>query len=92
MGLGFTLALFCMGSIREFIGNGSWMGIDLTSKLWDPVIVFLLAPGGFMVYGALIALVNYLTNGKAIKKKEFGCAGCPSAAACAAAQKGGANE
>ena len=89
MGIGFTLALFAMGSIRELIGNGTWMGISITANLFNPVIVFLLAPGGFLVYGALIALVNHLTKGKAIKKKEFGCAGCPSAAACTAAQKGG---
>ncbi len=44
-----------------------------------------------MVFGALVALVNFLTKGKAIKKKEFGCEGCPSAAACKAAQKGGCN-
>lgn len=91
MGIGFTLALFAMGSIREFIGNGTWMGITLTAKLWDPIIVFLLAPGGFLVFGALIALVNHLTNGKAIKKKDFSCEGCPSAAVCKAAQKGGCN-
>ena len=91
MGLGFTLALFCMGSIRELIGNGTWMGYTITANLWDPIIVFLLAPGGFMVFGALIALVNFLTKGKAIKKKEFGCAGCPSASVCSAAQKGGCN-
>lgn len=90
MGIGFTLALFCMGSIRELIGNGSWMGIPITANLWDPIIVFLLAPGGFLVFGSLIALVNHLTKGKAIQKKEFGCAGCPSAAACKAARKGGA--
>lgn len=91
MGLGFTLALFCMGSIRELLGNGTWMGFTITANLWDPIIVFLLAPGGFMVYGGLIALVNHLTKGKAIKKKEFGCAGCPSASTCAAAQKGDCN-
>lgn len=89
MGIGFTLALFCMGSIRELIGNGTWMGIPVTANLWDPVIVFLLAPGGFLVFGALIALVNQVTKGKAIQKKEFGCAGCPSATACKAARKGG---
>ena len=97
MGIGFTLALFTMGSIRENLGNGTWMsgaawlgiqnGITLN---WDsPIIVFLLAPGGFMVFGSLIALVNWATKGKAIKKKEFGCAGCPAASACSAAQKGG---
>ncbi len=89
MGIGFTLALFCMGSIRELVGNGTWMGITITANLWDPAIIFLLAPGGFLVFGSLIALVNYLTKGKAIKKKEFGCAGCPSASACSAAREGG---
>ena len=100
MGIGFTLALFCMGSIREIIGNGTWMsgaawlGIQNGINLhWNsPIIVFLLAPGGFLVFGALIALVNHLTHGKAIKKKEFGCAGCPSAAACAAIREGGADK
>lgn len=91
MGIGFTLALFCMGTIREILGNGSWMGIDLTSQLWDPIIVFMLAPGGFLVFGSLIALVNHLTNGKGVKRKDFGCAGCPAAASCNAAQKGGCN-
>ena len=92
MGLGFTLALFCMGSIRELIGNGTWMGITLTANPWDPVIVFLLAPGGFLVFGFLIAAVNHLTHGKAIKKKEFGCTGCPAASACAAVREGGADQ
>lgn len=91
MGIGFTLALLCMGSIRELLGNGTWMGIPITANLWDPVIVLLLAPGGFLVFGSLIALVNHLTKGKAIKKTEFGCAGCPSAAACKAVREGGAD-
>lgn len=92
MGIGFTLVLFCMGVIREFLGNGSFLGMDLTSKLWSPIIVFLLAPGGFLVFGALIALVNHLTKGQAIKKKEFACSVCPSFAACSAAQKGGSDK
>lgn len=88
MGIGFTLALFCMGSIRELIGNGTWMGITVTANLWDPIIVFLLAPGGFLVFGGLIALVNHLTNGKGVKRKDFGCAGCPSASVCHARKEG----
>ncbi len=88
MGLGFTLALLIMGSAREIIGSGSWFGITLTANIIDPMIVFLLAPGGFFVYGVTIALVNRLTKGKAIKRKTMGCQGCPSAAACAHANKG----
>ena len=34
-------------------------------------------PGGFFVFGCMIALINKISKGKAIKKKEFGCAGCP---------------
>ncbi len=40
------------------------------------------APGGFITYGIMIAIVNKLTKGRAIKKKNFGCAGCPSSAVC----------
>lgn len=86
MGIGFTLALFAIGSIREIMGSGTWMGIALGMS--TPMAIFSLAPGGFFVYGILIALVNKITKGKAIKKKEFGCAGCPSAAACSRAAKG----
>jgi len=88
MGLGFTLALLVMGSIRELIGSGSIFGIVITANLIDPMIVFLLAPGGFFVFGLVIALVNRVTSGKAIKRKTMGCEGCPSAAACGQVQKG----
>lgn len=86
MGLGFTLALFLMASIREIIGSGSWMGIKLMAD--TTISIFTLAPGGFFVFGCLIALVNKMTSGKAIKKKEFGCEGCPNASACGKAAKG----
>ena len=76
MGLGFTLALLIMGSIREILGAGTWFGIPLTVNLFSPISIFILAPGGFLVYGMVIAAVNKLTKGKAIKKKDFGCEGC----------------
>ena len=82
MGLGFTLALLIMGSIREILGAGTWFGIPLTVNLFSPISIFILAPGGFLVYGCVIAAVNKLTSGKAIKKKDFGCEGCPNAGAC----------
>ena len=82
MGLGFTLALLMIGSIREILGAGTWFGIPLTVNLFSPISIFILAPGGFFVYGCVIALVNKLTKGRAIKKKDFSCEGCPSAGAC----------
>ncbi len=82
MGVGFTLALFVMSSIREILGNGSWLGFEIPWLSDNAISIFKLAPGGFFVFGCLIALVNKLTHGKGVKKKDFGCEGCPSAAIC----------
>lgn len=88
MGLGFTLALLLMATIRETTASGSWMGIRLLPEGAQTISIMGLAPGGFFVFGSLIALVNKLSHGKAIKKKEFGCAGCGSEEACGEAEKG----
>ncbi len=82
MGIGFTLALLAMSTIREVIGAGSFAGIPLTFMDGYTVEVFTKAPGGLMVYGILIAIVNFATKGKLIKKKSFSCEGCPSANVC----------
>jgi electron transport complex protein RnfE len=58
MGLGFTLALFVLGSIREMLGNGSILGHKFIEG--DGILVFILAPGAFICLGYLIALVNKL--------------------------------
>lgn len=58
MGLGFTMALGIMGTIREFLGNGSILGHKFISG--DGILVFILAPGAFLVLGYLIALINKL--------------------------------
>ena len=82
MGLGFTLALFAMAVIREVFGAGTFAGIPIPWLSENPISILTMAPGGFAVYGCMIALVNKISKGKAIKKKDFGCEGCPSAAAC----------
>lgn len=84
MGLGFTLALFLIGSIREILGSGSWMGLSLTGEVIPPMAIFKLAPGGFFVFGIVIACVNLLTGKKSLKR-EMGCSQCPNAAACQSA-------
>ncbi len=88
MGLGFTLALLIMGSIREILGSGSWFGMQIPF-ITEPVGILVLAPGGFFVFGCLVALVNKLTKGKAVGKREMGCAACPSASFCGKASEGG---
>ena len=89
MGIGFTLALLVIGSIREILGSGTWFGLPVTVNLFAPISIFVLAPGGFLVFGMVIALLNKLSNGKAVKRKSFGCESCPNAAGCANAGKGG---
>ena len=89
MGIGFTLALLAIGSIREILGSGTWFGIPITANLFEPISIFVLAPGGFLVFGCVIALLNKVSNGKAVKRKSFGCESCPNAAGCVNAGKGG---
>lgn len=81
MGAGFTLALLLMATIREVLGSGTWMGIEIPVLAENHISIMTMAPGGFLVFGILMAVVNKITNGKNTKK-EFGCAGCPSAEIC----------
>ncbi len=74
MGLGFTLALGLMGSIREFFGAGTLLGFPITQGKIDPMGIFNLAPGGFFVFAILIALVNIIVKDKTKLNREFGCA------------------
>ena len=80
MGLGFTLALFAMGSLREIFGLGSWLGMKIPWLCDHPMTIFVMPAGGFFVLGCLIALVNKLAGRK--PPKEISCEGCPNAAAC----------
>ena len=82
MGLGFTLALLSIAIIREVLGAGSFAGFEIPFLSQFKMEFFVKAPGGLMVYGIMIAVVNKVTKGKAPKKKSFGCEGCPSHATC----------
>lgn len=82
MGLGFTLALLAMAFVREVFGNGSFAGMEIPFMQNYKIAILTQAPGGFFVFGCMIALVSAITKGKGVKKKEFGCAGCPSASVC----------
>ena len=82
MGIGFTLTLIVMASIREIFGSGTWFGMAIPVLKDNNISLLTMAPGGFVIFACLIALVNRITRGEAIKKKDFGCEGCPSASAC----------
>lgn len=81
MGVGFTAAMLCMGIIRELLGAGTVFGLPILSGFMEPIIIFLLPPGGFFVFGMLVALAGKLSkDGKA--PEGVGCGGCPLAASC----------
>ena len=88
MGIGFTAALLAMGIIRELLGAGTVFGIPVLSNFMDPIIIFLLPPGGFFVFGMLIAIAGKLSE-EGHAPEALGCAACPMAASCAKAQNGG---
>ena len=75
MGIGFTLALVGMSSMREIIGNSSWLGITIVPESIDRFTLMTSAPGGFFSFGVLMALVIWYetkTNNKIDRK--IGCA------------------
>ncbi len=83
MGLGFILALFFMALIRETLGQGTFAGIEIPFLIDYNVPILAKAPGGFLVFGILIAIVNKIGPKKGNeKRKDFSCAGCPSASLC----------
>lgn len=79
MGVGFTAALLLMGIIRELLGSGSIFGVQL---LPVQILIFILPPGGFFVFGMLIMLANKLNTRAGRKVKNTPCDGCPMAANC----------
>lgn len=62
MGLGFTLALTVLGSIREILGSLSIFGVDLSMGIFAPTTIFVLAPGAFIVLGVMFAAFNALRD------------------------------
>ena len=88
MGVGFTTALLCMGTIREILGAGSLFGAKLPILSGQPILFFSLAPGGFFVFGMLIAAANKLSKKNNLPVRN-GCGDCPAAATCSLSGKGG---
>ena len=78
MGLGFTLALTCIGAVREILGAGQIFGINIMPKSYVPIGIFVMAPGAFFVLAMLTALQNRVkrsmeAKGKDASKIQSGC-------------------
>lgn len=82
MGIGFTATLTLMGIIRELIGAGTVFGITVTANIISPMLIMLLPPGGFFVFGVLIALSNAISRKTGKEVNTSDCASCPMADVC----------
>ena len=83
MGVGFLLALLAMATIREVFGAGSFAGFEIPVIVDYKIPILTQAPGGFLIFGILIAVVNKIgPKPGAEKRKNFSCEGCPSASLC----------
>ncbi len=64
MGLGYTLALLILGSLREILGAGSIFGKQLFGPSFEPALIFIMPPGAFILLGILIAIFNTIRKKK----------------------------
>ena len=83
IGLGFTIGLTTIGIIRELLGNGTIFGLQIMPKSYEPIAIFVMAPGAFLILALLCALQNKLKLKGANRhvKGDGGCSGdcasCP---------------
>ena len=70
MGLGFTLSLTVLGSIREITGAGAIFGLSIFGAGYEPVLIFILPPGAFLTLGVGIAAINKITQKLEAKKSN----------------------
>ena len=94
MGIGYILTMLLMSSIREIIGNGTWLGITIIPDSVDKMTVMNSAPGGFFVFGCLMAGCVWLERklNKPIERKSCGDVMLEKIDAAKEEQKGGAEE
>lgn len=89
MGLGFTCSLFVIGVLREFLGNGTVFGLDTTfGGAYKPMVIFVKAPGAFLILAFLIAILNacHIKN-RSDKLVESGCDGHCAGCGCPCGEK-----
>lgn len=79
MGLGFTLGLTSIAMVREILGNGTIFGQTIMPSFYEPITIFVLAPGAFFVVGCLTAFQNKMKTKNKLTDKlacNQGCLTC----------------
>jgi electron transport complex protein RnfE len=64
---GFMLALFALGAVREILGEGKLFGLSLFGEHFEPWVIMILPPGGFITLGLLLLLFNWVGE----RKRQF---------------------
>lgn len=82
MGLGFTVALTILGAFRELLGAGQIFGMQVMPSAYEPITIFILAPGAFFVLACLVAIQNKVKSKKPKKAGEATSGGCGDCAHC----------
>ena len=72
MGIGFTVGLILIGSIRELIGSGAVFGFNVMGASFEPMTLLVLAPGGFIVFGLCLGIINALVAKREKSKAKKG--------------------
>jgi len=65
MGVGFTIGLLCLGSVRELLGAGTLFGLPVFGSTFEPWVIMVLPPGGFLVLASWLLLFSWLRSEKA---------------------------
>lgn len=68
MGLGFTGALVLIGAIRELLGSGTIFNVNILGSSFEPMLLAVMAPGGFIIFGLILGIVNAIGNKRSARK------------------------
>jgi electron transport complex protein RnfE len=72
MGIGFTIALLIMGSVREVLGSGTFLGVSLFGPRYEPWVIMILPPGGFFTLAFVLLAVAWRKQRQAQKAQARG--------------------
>lgn len=91
MGLGFTVALVVLASVREILGAGTLFGLQVLPSSYKPALIMILAPGAFFALGIIMAIINAIQISKTKQANSrlanYDCAHCAHSATCGQALK-----
>jgi electron transport complex protein RnfE len=91
MGLGYTWVLTAISLLRELLGSGTILSVQIMPESYQPIIFFVLPPGGFFVFSLFIALNLFIKSrlkdpdAPAAAGCDSGCAGCADTSQCGSA-------